>query len=50
MSSRPSAPSVALAYTNVCNLMRTLAMLKTAERYTLTSVREKPIKIGARCE
>jgi Transposase DDE domain group 1 len=41
----PSAP--ALAY-NLGNLMRTLAMPKTAEPWSLTSLREKLIKIGAK--
>ncbi len=37
----------ALAY-NLGNFMRTLAMPKTVERWSLTSLREKLIKIGAR--
>jgi len=37
----------ALAY-NLGNFMRTLAMPKTAEPWSLTSLREKPIKIGAK--
>jgi hypothetical protein len=37
----------ALAY-NLGNLMRTLAMPKTAEPWSLTSLREKLIKIGAK--
>jgi hypothetical protein len=37
----------ALAY-NLGNLMRTLAMPKTVERWSMTSLREKLIKIGAR--
>src|SRR5690349_8259586 len=37
----------ALAY-NVSNFMRTLAMPKTTETWTLTSLREKLIKIGAK--
>jgi Transposase DDE domain group 1 len=37
----------ALAY-NIGNFMRTLAMPKTAERWSLTSLREKLIKIGAK--
>jgi hypothetical protein len=37
----------ALAY-NLGNFMRTLAMLKTAELWSLTSLREKLIKIGAK--
>ena len=37
----------ALAY-NLSNFMRTLAMPKTAEPWSLTSLREKPIKIGAK--
>jgi hypothetical protein len=37
----------ALAY-NLGNFMRTLAMPKTAELWSLTSLREKPIKIGAK--
>ena len=37
----------ALAY-NLGNFMRTLAMPKTAERWSLTSLREKLIKIGAK--
>ena len=37
----------ALAY-NLGNLMRTLAMLKAAEPWSLTSLREKLIKIGAK--
>ena len=37
----------ALAY-NLGNFMRTLAMPKTAEPWSLTSLREKLIKIGAR--
>jgi hypothetical protein len=37
----------ALAY-NVGNFMRTLAMPKTAELWSLTSLREKLIKIGAK--
>ena len=36
----------ALAY-NLGNFMRTLAMPKTAEPWSLTSLREKLIKIGA---
>jgi hypothetical protein len=36
-----------LAY-NLGNFMRTLAMPKTAEPWSLTSLREKPIKIGAK--
>jgi hypothetical protein len=36
-----------LAY-NLGNFMRTLAMLKTAELWSLTSLREKLIKIGAK--
>jgi hypothetical protein len=34
-----------LAY-NLRNVMRTLAMPKTVERWSLTSLREKLIKIG----
>ena len=37
----------ALAY-NLGNFMRTLAMPKTAEAWSLTSSREKLIKIGAK--
>ena len=37
----------ALAY-NLGNFMRTLAMLKTAEPWSLTSLREKLIKIAAK--
>ena len=37
----------ALAY-NLGNFMRTLAMPKAAEPWSLTSLREKPIKIGAK--
>ena len=37
----------ALAY-NLGNFMRTLAMPKTAEPWSLTSLREKLIKIGAK--
>jgi Transposase DDE domain group 1 len=37
----------ALAY-NLSNFMRTLAMLKAAEAWSLTSLREKLIKIGAK--
>src|SRR5215212_11235180 len=37
----------ALAY-NIGNFMRTLAMPKTVERWSLTSLREKLIKIGAK--
>jgi hypothetical protein len=37
----------ALAY-NLGNFMRTLAMPKTGEPWSLTSLREKLIKIGAR--
>jgi hypothetical protein len=37
----------ALAY-NLGNFMRTLAMPKTAESWSLTSLREKLIKIGAK--
>jgi hypothetical protein len=36
-----------LAY-NLGNFMRTLAMPKTAELWSLTSLREKLIKIGAK--
>jgi len=36
-----------LAY-NIGNFMRTLAMPKTVERWSLTSLREKLIKIGAK--
>jgi len=36
-----------LAY-NLGNFMRTLAMSKTAESWSLTSLREKLIKIGAK--
>jgi hypothetical protein len=36
-----------LAY-NLGNFMRTLAMPKTAEPWSLTSLREKLIKIGAK--
>ena len=36
-----------LAY-NLGNFMRTLAMLKTAQLWSLTSLREKLIKIGAK--
>jgi hypothetical protein len=36
-----------LAY-NLGNFMRTLAMPKTVERWSLTSLREKLIKIGAK--
>ena len=36
-----------LAY-NFGNFMRTLALPKTAERWSLTSLREKLIKIGAK--
>jgi DDE family transposase len=36
-----------LAY-NLGNFMRTLAMPKTAERWSLTSLREKLINIGAK--
>ncbi len=45
----PSAPFQlhALAY-NLGNFMRTLAMPKTAEPWSLTSLREKLIKIGAK--
>ena len=39
----------ALAY-NLGNFMRTLAMPKTAEPWSLTSLREKLIKIGAKGE
>jgi len=41
----PSAPCRAY---NLGNVMRTLAMLKTAEPWSLTSLREKLIKIGAK--
>ena len=37
----------ALAY-NLGNFMRTLAMPKTAEPWSLTSLREKLVKIGAK--
>ncbi|HEX2242205.1 MAG TPA: transposase, partial [Gammaproteobacteria bacterium] len=37
----------ALAY-NLGNFMRTLALPKTVERWSLTSLREKLIKIGAK--
>src|ERR1044071_4192253 len=37
----------ALAY-NLANFMRTLAMPKTVERWSMTSLREKLIKIGAK--
>jgi hypothetical protein len=37
----------ALAY-NLGNFMRTLAMPKTAQSWSLTSLREKLIKIGAK--
>jgi hypothetical protein len=37
----------ALAY-NIGNFMRTLAIPKTAERWSLTSLREKLVKIGAK--
>ena len=37
----------ALAY-NLANFMRTLAMPKTAEPWSLTSLRERLIKIGAK--
>ena len=37
----------ALAY-NLGNFMRTLATPKTAEPWSLTSLREQPIKIGAK--
>lgn len=37
----------ALAY-NLGNFMRTLAMPKTVERWSMTSLREKVIKIGAK--
>src|ERR1019366_684492 len=37
----------ALAY-NLANFMRTLAMPKTAQPWSLTSLREKLIKIGAK--
>src|SRR4051794_25692449 len=37
----------ALAY-NLGNFMRTLAMPKTVERWSITSLREKLIKIGAK--
>ena len=37
----------ALAY-NLANFMRTLAMPKTAEPWSLTSLREKLVKIGAK--
>ena len=36
-----------LAY-NLAHFMRTLAMPKTAEPWSLTSLRERPIKIGAK--
>ena len=36
-----------LAY-NIGNFMRTLAMPKTAQPWSLTSLREKLIKIGAK--
>ena len=36
-----------LAY-NLGNFMRTLAMPKTVERWSMTSLREKLIKIGAK--
>jgi hypothetical protein len=36
-----------LAY-NLCNFMRTLALPKTTEPWSLTSLREKLIKIGAK--
>ena len=36
-----------LAY-NLANFMRTLAMPKTVERWSMTSLREKLIKIGAK--
>ena len=35
-----------LACRGLARLMRTLAMPKTAELWSLTSLREKPIKIG----
>ena len=37
----------ALAY-NLANFMRTLAMPKTADPWSLTSLREKLVKIGAK--
>ena len=40
-------PLHVLAY-NLGNFMRTLAMPKTVERWSLTSLREKLIKIGAK--
>src|SRR6266478_4737576 len=53
LSCRPFAANAvrlqlhALAY-NLGNLLRTLAMPKTAEPWSLTSLREKLIKIGAK--
>ena len=38
---------ITLAY-NIGNFMRTLAMPKTAETWSLTSLKEKLIKIGAK--
>ena len=40
-------PPTSCAY-NLRNFMRTLAMPKTAEPFSLTSLREKLIKIGAK--
>jgi Transposase DDE domain group 1 len=44
---RCASSSHALAY-NLANFMRTLAMPKTAEPWSLTSLRERLIKIGAK--
>jgi hypothetical protein len=37
----------ALAY-NIANFLRTLALPKEIEQWSLTTLREKPVKIGAR--
>ena len=44
---RRASPAPSLAY-NLGNFMRTLAMPRTAEPWSLTSLREKLIKIGAK--
>jgi len=44
----PSPPPAPRAAYNLGNFMRTLAMPKTAEPWSLTSLREKLIKIGAK--
>ena len=44
---RRASPAPSLAY-NLGNFMRTLAMRKAAEPWSLNSLREKLIKIGAK--